>query len=69
MATLKVDLNRQQMRIVDHFAKTMGFSREEALEHWLRNAIIDWYPVIQRDYPVYEVKQEVKPDLKEAGLG
>lgn len=54
---MKVDLSPEQERIIKHFAKAMGFSMEEAVLHWLINAMVEWYPVIQREYPLYEVKQ------------
>lgn len=36
------------LRIIDHFSDVMGFSREEAALHFIRNDAGDWYATVMR---------------------
>lgn len=40
---LSIELTKQQLAIVDHFARAMGMTREEAGHHFLLNDALDWH--------------------------
>lgn len=58
MPKITITVNDAQMRIVDHFATTMGMSRAEAAKHFMLKDAFDWFAkVMNKPVPVRRIER------------
>jgi hypothetical protein len=46
---VKVTYSVKLTAIIDHFASTLGLTREEAILHWVLDGAIRWHTALLRD--------------------